>query len=56
MARDKFSSWAKNHRVLLDAAISESIANDHPSDAQGVALARKHLQKRDQIGLDPALV
>jgi stalled ribosome rescue protein Dom34 len=56
MARDEFSSWAKTNSALVAGAISASVSSDHPSDAQVVALARKHFQKIDQMGLDPALV
>lgn len=56
MARDEFSSWAKTNSTLVADAISASVSSDHPSDAQVVALARKHFQKIDQMGLDPALV
>jgi stalled ribosome rescue protein Dom34 len=56
MARDEFAAWAKSHSALVAAALSASIASDHPSDAQVVALARKHFKKLDQMGLDPALV
>jgi len=55
MARDEFATWAKTHIAQVAAAISASIASDHPSDAQVVALARKHFKKLDQMGLDPAL-
>jgi hypothetical protein len=33
----------------------DSIARDHPTDPQIVAIARQYFKKFDQMGLDPAL-
>jgi hypothetical protein len=54
-ARTEFAAWAQTHSAVVAAAISDNMASDHPSDAQVVALARKHFQKIDRMGLDPAL-
>jgi stalled ribosome rescue protein Dom34 len=54
-AREEFVVWCKSHSAQVAAAISESVVSDHPTDAQIVALARKHFKKIDQMGLDPAL-
>lgn len=55
MARDEFVRWAKTHSPQVAGTISDSIASDHPTDAQVVALARKHFKALDQMGPDPAL-
>jgi stalled ribosome rescue protein Dom34 len=54
-AREEFALWCKSHSAQVAAAISDSVVSDHPTDAQIVALARKHFKKIDQMGLDPAL-
>jgi hypothetical protein len=36
--------------------VVDSIASDHPTDAQVVAMARQYFKKFDNMGADPALV
>ena len=55
MARTEFLTWCKSHSAMVAAAVAERVPSDHPSDAQVVALARKHFKRLDQKGLDPAL-
>ena len=35
--------------------VVDSVASDHPTDAQVVAMARQYFKKFDQMAADPAL-
>ena len=54
-ARDEFRDWCKTHASAVAHTIVDTIASDHPSDAQVVALARQYFKKFDQTTLDPTL-
>lgn len=56
LARDQFRDWCKSNQASVAKAVVDSVASDHPTDPQIVAMARKYFQKFDQMGLDPALV
>ena len=55
LARNQFRDWCQSHRAAVSAAIVDSIAADHPSDAQLVALARQYFKKFDKMAADPSL-
>lgn len=55
LARNQFREWCKTHQTGVAETIVDSIAADHPSDAQLVALARQYFKKFDQMTADPAL-
>ncbi len=56
LARDQFRDWCKSNQASVAKAVVDSVASDHPTDPQIVAMARKYFKKFDQMGLDPALV
>lgn len=56
LVRDQFRDWCKSNQASVAKAVVDSVASDHPTDPQIVAMARKYFQKFDQMGLDPALV
>ena len=53
-ARDEFRDWCKSHDAAVGKAIVDSVASDHPSDAQVVAMARQYFKKFDQMAADPS--
>lgn len=55
LARNQFRDWCKTHQAAIASKIVDSIAADHPSDAQLVALARQYFKKFDQMAADPSL-
>jgi oligoribonuclease (3'-5' exoribonuclease) len=54
LARDEFRDWCKQHHAHV--TVVDSIASDHPTDAQVVAMARQYFKKFDNMAADPALV
>jgi len=55
LARNDFRSWCTDHHPATSPLIVDSIASDHPSDAQLVALARQYFKKLDVMNADPSL-
>jgi len=55
LARNQFRDWAASHNKAVAGAIVDSVATDHPSDAQLVALAREYFKKFDSMAADPSL-
>ena len=53
-ARNEFRDWCANHAKATAQVIVDSIATDHPSDKQLVALARQYFKKFDAMAADPA--
>ena len=53
-ARDEFRDWCKSHDVAVSKVIVDSVASDHPTDAQVVAMARQYFKKFDQMAADPS--
>jgi stalled ribosome rescue protein Dom34 len=53
-ARNEFRSWCTQHQPDVAKAIVDSVAADHPTDAQMVALARHHFLRHDRMAGDPA--
>lgn len=56
LARNQFREWCTGHMVAVAANIVDSIAADHPTDAQLVAQARQYFKKFDNMAADPSLV
>lgn len=55
LARKQFHDWCGTHRSAVAATIAESIAADHPSDGQLLAMARQYFKKFDNLAADPSL-
>ena len=56
LTRQHFKDWYEKHDQVLSKVIVDSIASDHPSDAQLVAMARQYFKKFDQMAADPGQV
>ena len=52
-ARNEFREWCQSHAKAAAGVIVDSIASDHPSDNQLVALARQYFKKFDAMAADP---
>ena len=52
-ARNEFREWCQLHAKAAAGVIVDSIASDHPSDNQLVALARQYFKKFDAMAADP---
>jgi stalled ribosome rescue protein Dom34 len=55
LARTQLRDWVASHLPLLDKAIVDSVASDHPSDPQLVAMARTYFKKFDTLAADPSM-
>ena len=53
-ARNEFRDWCTSHQKGIAAVVVDSIASDHPSDAQLVAMAKKYFKKFDAMAADPS--
>ena len=54
LARNEFRDWCTSHPKSIAAAVVDSIASDHPSDAQLVAMAKQYFKKFDTMAADPS--
>ena len=54
LARNEFRDWCAAHQKSIAAIIVDSIASDHPSDAQLVAMAKQYFKKFDAMAIDPS--
>lgn len=54
LARTEFRDWCTRHQPAVAAAVVDSIAADHPTDGQLVALARQYFKKFDNMAADPS--
>jgi len=54
-ARNEFRAWCTQHQPFIAKTIVDSVAADHPTDAQMVALARQYFTRHDRMAGDPAL-
>ena len=52
LARNQFREWCSHHQTAVAGMIVDSVAADHPSDAQLVALARQFFKKFDSMAAD----
>ena len=55
LARNQFRDWCQAHSTAVAGCIVDSIAADHPTDAQLVAMARQYFKKFDAMASDPSL-
>lgn len=55
LVRNQFRDWCVGHRVELGKCIVDSVAADHPSDGQLVAMARQYFKKYDTTTADPSI-
>ena len=55
LARNQFREWCSHHKAAVAGTIVDSVATDHPSDAQLVALARQYFRKFDGMATDPSV-
>lgn len=55
LARNQFRDWCGTHQAATASLIVDSVAADHPSDAQLVSLARQYFKKFDSMASDPSL-
>ncbi|MEO7400232.1 MAG: hypothetical protein ABIV07_05615 [Polaromonas sp.] len=55
LARNQFREWCGHHKSAVAGMIVDSVASDHPSDAQLVALARQYFKKFDSMATDPSV-
>jgi hypothetical protein len=55
LARNQFRDWCSKHNAAVAAAVVDSVAADHPTDAQLVAMARQYFKKFDNMAADPSL-
>ena len=54
LARNEFRDWCAVHQKSTAATIVDSIASDHPSDAQLAAMAKQYFKKFDAMAADPS--
>ncbi len=54
LVRNEFRDWCASHLPAVADSVVDSVASDHPSDAQLVALARQYFKKFDAMAGDPA--
>jgi stalled ribosome rescue protein Dom34 len=54
LARTQFRDWCAQHRAAVAEVVVDSVAADHPTDAQLVAMARQYFKKFDNMTADPA--
>jgi stalled ribosome rescue protein Dom34 len=54
LARNEFRDWCTRHQKGIAAVVVDSVASDHPSDAQLVALAKQYFKKFDAMAADPS--
>jgi len=54
LARQEFRTWCQQHESATAQVIVDSIASDHPSDAQLAAMAKQYFKKFDAMAVDPS--
>ena len=56
LTRQQFKDWYVQHAAALSQIVVGSIASDHPTDAQLVAMARQYFKKFDAMAADPTQI
>ena len=51
--RTEFRTWCESHQPLVAKRIVDSVAADHPSDGQLVAMARQYFKRHANMAADP---
>jgi stalled ribosome rescue protein Dom34 len=54
LARNQFRDWCQTHCPAVAQVVVDSVAADHPSDAQLVAMARQYFKRFDAMAADPS--
>ena len=54
LARQEFRTWCQQHQSATAQLIVDTIASDHPSDAQLAAMAKQYFKKFDTMNTDPS--
>ena len=54
LVRTQFRDWCIKHDAKMAGVIVDSIAADHPTDPQLVAMARQYFKKFDNMAPDPS--
>ena len=55
LTRNQFRDWCAAHQAGLSRVIVNSVAADHPTDGQLVAMARQYFRKFDAMAADPSM-
>jgi stalled ribosome rescue protein Dom34 len=55
LVRNQFRDWCAKHHAAVADAVVDSVAADHPTDAQLVAMARQYFKKFDNMAADPSM-
>ena len=55
LVRSHFRDWCSSHLPAVADSVVDSVASDHPSDGQLVALARQYFKKFDNMAGDPSV-
>jgi stalled ribosome rescue protein Dom34 len=55
LARNQFRDWCGSHQPAVAETMVDSVATDHPSDGQLVAMARQYFKKFDNMAADPSM-
>ena len=55
LVRNQFRDWAAKHHAAVADVVVDSVAADHPTDAQLVAMARQYFKKFDNMAADPSV-
>ena len=55
LVRNQFRDWFRNHLPAVADSVVDSVASDHPSDGQLVALVRQYFKKFDNLAGDPSV-
>ena len=56
ITRQQFKGWYVQHAAALSQIVVGSIASDHPTHAQLVAMARQYFKKFDAMAADPTQI
>lgn len=54
LVRNQFRDWLAKHHAAAADRVVDSVAADHPTDAQLVAMARQYFKKFDNMAGDPS--
>ena len=52
--RNQFRDWVAKHHTAVADVVVDSVAADHPTDAQLVVMARQYFKKFDNMAADPS--
>jgi stalled ribosome rescue protein Dom34 len=55
LVRNQFRDWCAKHHAAVASVVVDSVAADHPTDAQLVAMARQYFKKFDNMAAEPSM-